>query len=158
MNQSLLFDPRQIDVEHEALAIETVRKHLPQRHEFEMIDHVCHLDTEARLVVAFKDFDGDSWWTRGHFPNDAIVPGILLLEGAAQAATLLWKESMDLGDRMIGFGGMEGVRFRRQIRPPVRIFFAATAIQLRTRGARLPVQIVVDGELAAEATILGIAL
>ena len=158
MKQSLFFDPREIDVEHEALPIATVREHLPQRNEFEMIDHVCHLDTDDGLVVAYKDFEADSWWTSGHFPHQAIVPGILMLEGAAQCATLLWKESMDLGGKVIGFGGIEAVRFRKQVQPPVRLFFASITATMKTRAARLPVQVVVDGELAAEATILGIAL
>ena len=81
-----------------------------------------------------------------------------MLEGAAQCATILWKESMDLGGKVIGFGGMEGVRFRKQVKPPTRMFFASIQNVMKSRAARLPVQVIVDGELAAEATILGIAL
>ena len=82
-----------------------------------------------------------------------------MCEGGAHIATLLWKTFGFLPDEtLIGFGGLENVRFRKQVVPPGRLFFLAKTGICRTRMAKLPVQAVFDGELVFEATIIGVAL
>ena len=152
-------DLSKLDMEHEALPIERVRKQLPQRHEFALVDRVIVLDKERDLAVGYKDLHADDWWARGHFPDNPVFPGILMCEGSAHIATLLWKTYGFLPeDHVIGFGGLEKVRFRRQVVPPGRLFFIAKSGVCKSRMAKLPVQAVFDGELVFEATIIGVAL
>jgi len=139
--------------------MDRVRTQLPQRHEFALLDRVIVLDREADLAVGYKDLSADDWWARGHFPGNPVFPGILMCEGGAHIATLLWKTFGLLPeDSLIGFGGLEKVRFRRQVVPPGRLFFLAKTGVCKSRMAKLPVQAVYDGDVVFEATIIGVAL
>jgi 3-hydroxyacyl-[acyl-carrier-protein] dehydratase len=153
-----LIDLSTVDLSGEALTTETMRRHLPQRYEFEMVGGVCHLDREKKMIVAHRDFRLDDWWVKGHFPGRPIVPGVLMLETAAQVATLLWKETSGESSTTVGLGGVEGARFRQQVVPPARLHVVATSGIRRSFLIRMPTQGFVDGKLAFEATIIGVVL
>jgi 3-hydroxyacyl-[acyl-carrier-protein] dehydratase len=148
-----------LDMEQEALPLDSVRKQLPQRHEFALLDRVILLEKGGELAVGYKDLSPEDWWAKGHFPGNPVFPGVLMCEGGAHIATLLWK-TLDLlpEDSLIGFGGLEQVRFRKQVVPPGRLFFIAQKGICRSRMAKLPVQAVFNGEVVFEATIIGVAL
>ncbi len=152
-------DLETLDMDQEALPLERVRRQLPQRHEFALLDRVVLLDKERDLAVGYKDLKTDDWWARGHFPENPVFPGILMCEGGAHIATLLWKTFAFLPEEsLIGFGGLEKVRFRRQVVPPGRIYFIAKTGICRARMAKLPVQAIYNGEVVFDATIIGVAL
>lgn len=146
-----------VDPEHEAVSTERIRRYLPQRHEFELVGRVCFIDREQGTIVAWTELSEDDWWAKGHFPGRPLVPGILMVEGAAQVATVLWKELASLEGVTIGFGGLENVRFRGKVEPPARMFFLARADKIGSRMAAFPTQALVDGKLVFHATILGVA-
>jgi 3-hydroxyacyl-[acyl-carrier-protein] dehydratase len=154
----LWLDLASIDLEQEVIPLATLRDYLPQRHEFELIDRVSHVQLDPPMVVAYRDFGTGDWWARGHFPIRPLVPGVLMVECAAQAATVLWRQLEPGLDTVVGFGGLEAVRFRGQVEPPARIVFIATAGQRRSRMGRFPVQAVVDNKLVFEGTIIGVAI
>lgn len=151
-------DTASLDPELDALSIDEVRRHLPQRYEFAMLDRLCHLDLEQEICVGYKDLGPEDWWARGHFPGKPVLPGILMIEGAGHVGSILWKKKMGFDDIIIGFGGLERVRFRGQVIPPARIYFVARGGKFGTRMSRLPTQAIVNGKVVLEATILGIAL
>ena len=158
MAQEPYVDTGSLDPDKVALPIEEVRRHLPQRYEFEMLDRLCHLDLDREICVGYKDLSSDDWWARGHFPGRPVLPGILMIEGAGHVGTILWKKKSALEDIIIGFGGLERVRFRGQVIPPARIYFVARGGKFGRRMSRLPTQAIVNGKVVLEATILGIAL
>ncbi|MFQ5506416.1 MAG: 3-hydroxyacyl-ACP dehydratase FabZ family protein [Planctomycetota bacterium] len=156
-------DLAKLDLTSEVLDTERLGQLLPQRGELMMVDGICHLESdhehhEKRCIVGYKDLGGDDWWAAGHFPGNPIVPGILMIEGAAQVGTVLWRSIMNLSDALVGFGGLEKVRFRKRVRPPARLYFLVRAGNMRRRVARMPAQVIVDGALVLEATIIGVAL
>lgn len=153
-----LFDLQNVDVEADLLPIDRIRHHLPQRHEFAMVDAICHLDTDEQVIVARKLWAEDDWWARGHFPGRPLVPGVLMTEAAAQVATILWKEMAGLEGITIGFGGLERVRFRGQVTPPATMYLVARPEKVGSKMARFPTQAFVDGKMVFEATILGVGL
>ena len=153
-----ILDMELVDPEVCAVPEERLRTILPQRYELQMVDSVCYLDHDAKIIVAYKDLKVDDWWTRGHFPGRPIAPGILMCEGAAQTATILWKEVLELPDVTVGFGGMNKIRFRGLVTPPSRMYFVATASRLGSRMAQFPTQAYVEGKLVFEGTIIGVAI
>ena len=67
---------------------DAIRRCNPQRFEMEQLDAIVHLDTEASIIVGYKDVRHDEFWVRGHMPGYPLMPGVLMCEAAAQLVQL----------------------------------------------------------------------
>ncbi len=76
------------------LNFEEVRKLVPQKYPFLFIDKVIELQKESR-IVCLKNVSGNEPFFAGHFPDFAIMPGVLIVEALAQASIILFKKSFD---------------------------------------------------------------
>lgn len=137
-----------------------LRELLPHRDTFQMLDAVVHLDRERGVAVGYKDWDSNPWWAKGHIPGRPIMPGVLMIEGAAQIATLLVKQLSDWSrDRMIGLAGLDGVRLRGQVVPPARVWFVAGNCNISGRRlAKMDAQVFCNGQMTLETQIMGVML
>ena len=106
---------------------------LPHRPPFRFVDAVdsCEPGSEAtgRWRIA-----GDEPWLAGHFPGHPVVPGVLQLEALAQMGAVALLAHADYADRLPLFGGVEDVRFRRQVVPGDELTLRVTIEQLSRRG------------------------
>ncbi|MHC4269379.1 MAG: 3-hydroxyacyl-ACP dehydratase FabZ [Planctomycetota bacterium] len=76
------------------LSFEEVRKLVPQKYPFLFIDKVIELQKESRIVCQ-KNVSGNEPFFAGHFPDFAIMPGVLIIEALAQASIVLFRKSFD---------------------------------------------------------------
>lgn len=76
------------------LNFEEVKKLVPQKYPFLFIDKVIELQKESR-IVCLKNISGNEPFFVGHFPDFAIMPGVLIVEALAQASIILFKKSFD---------------------------------------------------------------
>ncbi len=76
------------------LSFEEVRELVPQKYPFLFIDKVIEFQKENR-IVCLKNISGNEPFFAGHFPDFAIMPGVLIIEALAQAAIILFKKSFD---------------------------------------------------------------
>ncbi len=76
------------------LNFEEIRELVPQKYPFMFIDKVLELQKESR-IVCLKNVSGNEPFFVGHFPDFAIMPGVLIVEALAQAAIILFKKSFD---------------------------------------------------------------
>jgi len=76
------------------LNFEEVRELVPQKYPFLFIDKVTELQKETR-IVCIKNISGNESFFVGHFPDFAIMPGVLIVEALAQASIILFKKSFD---------------------------------------------------------------
>jgi len=76
------------------LSFEEVRNIVPQKYPFLFIDKVVELQKESR-IVCLKNVSGNEPFFAGHFPDFAIMPGVLIIEALAQASIILFKKSFD---------------------------------------------------------------
>ncbi|MBT6048598.1 MAG: 3-hydroxyacyl-[acyl-carrier-protein] dehydratase FabZ, partial [Candidatus Scalindua sp.] len=74
------------------LNFEEVRELVPQKYPFLFIDKVIELQKESR-IVCLKNISGNEPFFAGHFPDFAIMPGVLIVEALAQASIILFKKS-----------------------------------------------------------------
>lgn len=155
-----LVDLASLDLTKDVVPREELRQLVPQRHEFEMLDGICWFDEAAGIVVAYKDWPADAWWARGHVPGRPLMPGVLMIEGAAQAATFLIKRRLGWKDeKFIGLGGLNDVRFRGQVVPPARVHFVSGGGTISgNRLARFPAQAFCNGQMVLEMELLGVLL
>ena len=104
-----IVDLASLDLTKDVVSVEELRRCLPHRHEFEMLDGICHLDRENKIAVGYKDWDEDPWWAKGHIPGRPLMPGVLMIEGGAHIATFLVKQENEWAShKMIGLAGIEG--------------------------------------------------
>ena len=76
------------------LSFEEVRKLVPQKYPFLFIDKVIELQKESR-IVCLKNVSANEPFFIGHFPDFAIMPGVLIIEALAQASIILFNKSFD---------------------------------------------------------------
>jgi 3-hydroxyacyl-[acyl-carrier-protein] dehydratase len=154
MPSTLLIDLATLDLDRVLMPIEEIRRYNPHRFEMEQLSAVVHLDRASGRIVAFKDVRDDEFWVRGHIPGRPLLPGVLMLEAAAQMCSLYYKVVQE-DPRFLGFGGVDGVKFRGQVVPGDRLYLLGQAVEIRSRRAVFDTQGVVAGRLVFEARITG---
>lgn len=138
------------------LDISDIRRYLPHRYPFLLVDRVVEI-TAGESIVAYKNLAINEPFFSGHFPDNPIFPGVLLLEAMAQSAGILGFYSQgktnDDGS-MFYFAGADNLRFRRPCVPGDRVMLRANVVSQRRGVWKFEVSSDVDGELAGAATIL----
>ncbi len=92
---------------------EEIKKILPHRGNMLLLDSVYSQDGTAFGQYTFK---GDEWFFNGHFPDEAVVPGVILCEIMAQTVSVLLAESYPSGAGVY-LTGLDRVRFKNPVRP-----------------------------------------
>ncbi len=157
MAPTLLVDLAKLDLSSVVIPIEEIRRLNPHRHEMEQLTAVIHLDAEAGQIVAVKEVRDDEFWVRGHIPGRPLLPGVLMIEAAAQMCSVYFKKVMQ-DPRFLGFGRVDGVKFRGQVVPGDRLILLGQAVEIRSRRAVFDTQGVVGDRLVFEARITGMPI
>ena len=138
------------------MEITDIRKYLPHRYPFLLVDRVVEVNA-GESIIAYKNLSVNEPFFNGHFPDNPIFPGVLLLEAMAQCAGILGFYSQgktnDDGSTYY-FAGADDVRFRRPCVPGDRVMLRASVVSQRRGIWKFDVSADVDGDLAASATIL----
>ena len=136
--------------------INEVLAHLPQRFPMMMLDRVKEFEPFKR-ILAVKNVSANEPYFPGHFPQRPIMPGVLILEAMAQAAGVLVFRSRGEKpnpDSLYYYVGIDRARFKRPVVPGDQLELEVR-LERQLRGiGRFSCEARVDGELAAEATIL----
>jgi len=136
--------------------ITDIRRHLPHRSPFLLVDRVVELKA-GEFIVAYKNLSINEPYFDGHFPDNPIFPGVLLLEAMAQSAGILgfYSQGKTNDDGSVYyFAGADKLRFKRPCVPGDRVMLRATVVSQRRGVWKFDVSSDVEGELAASATIL----
>jgi len=154
-----IIDPATLDFNKVVADIEAIREKNPQRFEMEQLTAIIYEDTEKHICIGYKDIGEDEFWVRGHMPGMPLMPGVVMLEAAAQLCSFYTQRHDLLEAEMVGFGGLEGVRFRDPVLPGGRLVIMSQLTKLRPK--RMVVsrfQGFINDRLAVEGTIKGIPL
>jgi len=154
MPPKLLVDLEAYDFENPQYTTEQVREFIPQRYEMQQLDAVVKFDPEHKIAVGYKSVGDDEFWVRGHIPGRPLLPGVLMIEAAAQLSTFYHKKSIT-DERFLGFAALDGVKFRGQVVPGDRLDLIVINTELKTRRAVFQSQGVVRGKLVFEGVIVG---
>ena len=154
-----IIDFGELDFNHVVADIDEIRKYNPQRFEFEQLTAIIFDDAERGICVGYKDIGPDEFWVRGHMPGMPLMPGVMMCEAAAQLCSYHTQRNDLLGAEVVGFGGLEEVRFRGVVQPGSRLVIMGEKVKARP-GAMIVsrFQGFVDEAMVVEGKLKGIPL
>jgi len=135
------------------LDIEAIRRRLPHRYPFLLLDRVVECG-EGR-VVALKNVTANEPFFQGHFPEPfgAVMPGVLILEAMAQTSAFLIPSDGEDGPREGFLVGVDKAKFRRKVVPGDQLRLEVELTRSKRSLIQAQATATVDGEPAATATI-----
>jgi beta-hydroxyacyl-ACP dehydratase FabZ len=129
---------------------------LPHRYPFLLVDRVLEIEPRTRLL-GLKNFTINEEFFNGHFPDRPVVPGVLLIEGMAQAGGLLaLHDHPQREEKLIYFAGIDRARFRSPVVPGDQVIYEVVMERLRPNYAKMKGKALVNGQVAAEAVLTSV--
>ena len=137
------------------LTVEDIMERIPHRFPFLLIDGIVSCDP-GKSIVAVKNISVNEPHFLGHFPQHAIMPGVLIVEAMAQAGGVLIWESIAPEERnfILYLVGIDKVRFKRPVGPGDRLLLTVDLVASRRNLWRFAAKAEIDGELVVSAEIL----
>ncbi len=126
-----------------------VKELIPHREPILLLDGLTVL-IPGKSAVGVKYVDPDDYFLAGHFPENPIMPGVLMVEALAQTGACALMGSKDAQGKLVMFAGIDRVRFRRPVRPGDTLNLSVEIDRIRGPIGRGQAVATVDGEVAVE--------
>ena len=154
MPPSFLFDLSELDLDKVEFTRDDIAEENPQSFEMSQLDAIIWHDLDKLLCLGYKDVTDNEFWVRGHIPGRPIMPGVIMVEAAAQLSSFFMKRIYGLTG-FIGFAGIERTKFRGTVVPGNRLYLLSYISKLRSRQYTATVQGVVDDKIVFDTVISG---
>lgn len=156
MPPTLMFDLSKIDLNAKPVftrkEIDTVN---PQRYEMQHLDGILWYDKEPRLILGYKDITENEFWIRGHIPERPLMPGVIMIEAAAQLLSFYVKYVFEV-QGFIGFAGIESAKFRATVKPGDRLLLLGHITAIKSRIYTADIQGVIGDTMVFETSVSGL--
>ncbi|UCM99466.1 3-hydroxyacyl-ACP dehydratase FabZ [Sulfurimonas sp. SWIR-19] len=135
-----------------------IQKILPHRYPFLLVDRVTQLE-KGQSVTAYKNVSISEPVFQGHFPGHPIYPGVMILEGMAQAGGILSFLSMgdlteeEIAGKVVYFMSIDKAKFRMPVKPGDKLEYRISVIKQKGTIWMLKGEAYVDDKLASEAEL-----
>ena len=154
----LIVDESLYDVNAPIATIDEIRKHNRQRFEMEQLTAILYDNFEEKKCVGYKDMTPDEFWVRGHMPDFPLTPGVVMCECAAQMASYFVTKHNMFNGAVMGFAGLEEVKFRGMVRPGDRLVIQAEMIKWRKILVTSHFMCLVGDNIVCEGVLKGVPL
>jgi len=135
---------------------EGIKKLLPHRYPFLLVDRIIELVPRER-IVGIKQVSINESFFEGHFPGAPVMPGVLVIEAMAQCGAILALREIDDRDKkLVLFTGIKEARFRRPVVPGDTLVLEVTALRTGSRIQRMRAEAKVEGQLCADAELTSV--
>ncbi len=122
---------------------------LPHRYPFLMVDRILEIEP-GRRAVGIKNVTINEPYFTGHWPGEPVMPGVLIVEAMAQVAGMFLLAGTQVGDQQAFLGGIDKVRFRRQVVPGDQLIIEAELIKRRGSIGKVQTVAKVGDEIACQ--------
>ena len=134
-----------------------IQKVLPHRFPFLLVDRVTKL-VEGEVIEAYKNVSISEGVFQGHFPDHPIYPGVMIIEGMAQAGGILAFKSLkipesEVENKVVYFMSIDKAKFRSPVVPGDRLVYRLSVLKNRGHIWQLKGEAFVDDKLVAEAEL-----
>lgn len=134
------------------LDINDIQKIIPHRYPFLLVDWVEEMEPGVR-AVGYKNVTMNEPFFQGHFPQQPVMPGVLIIEALAQVGAIAVLSLPENKGKLAFFGGIKNAKFRKQVIPGDRLRLETEIIKCKGPMGIGKAVATVDGKLAAEAEI-----
>ena len=140
-------DGKKVDFEY-------IKKVLPHRYPFLLVDRV--LDFTTTSIRALKNVTANEPFFNGHFPELAVMPGVLQVEAMAQAAGLILalNEGFDVAKDIAFLAGVNAAKFKHMVTPGDQLIIEVQVVAKRKTLLKVEARILVEGNIASSAEII----
>lgn len=135
------------------LNIEEIKKILPHRYPFLLVDKILELE-EGKRAVGIKNVSFNEEFFQGHFPQKAVMPGVLIVEALAQVGACAVLSSEENRGKIALFAGIDKMRFKRQVLPGDQLRLELELTKVKGNIGKGKAKATVDGEIAAEGELM----
>lgn len=126
---------------------------IPHRYPFLLVDRIIEIEYGVR-AVGIKNVTINEPFFQGHFPNYPVMPGVLIVEALAQVGAVSLLGMEENKGKMAFFAGIDGVRFKRQVRPGDTLTLEVEIGRMRRGVGSGTAKATVDGELAVRGELM----
>jgi len=134
--------------------INAIKKILPHRYPFLLIDSIIEFEPEKR-AVGIKNVTGNEQFFQGHFPGKPVMPGVLIVEAMGQVGgVLLLNDNEGVEDKLVFFMGFDNVKFRKIVKPGDQLVMELEMLKARRSTFKMSGKAYVRGELVCEAVMM----
>jgi len=155
--EGLLFDLSGIDLSARAVTREGIGKLIPHRYEMALLDAVIWSTEDHSRAVGIKHNREDEFWVRGHFPERPMLPGVVMVETAAQLAAWMFN-SRQPSPQLAAFLRLDNTVFRRSVSVGEDMIILCSEIKRGRRRFHCAAQGLVNGRVAFETEVTGMSL
>ena len=132
--------------------IDEILATIPHRYPLLLVDRIIELE-RGRRAVGIKNVSANEPFFQGHFPGNPIMPGVLVVEALAQVGAVAALSAEQNRGKLGLFAGIDGLRFRRQVRPGDQLRLEVSLDRMRRGVGKASAAATVDGQVAAAGTL-----
>jgi 3-hydroxyacyl-[acyl-carrier-protein] dehydratase len=131
-----------------------ILKLLPHRYPFLLVDKIIDY-VPGKLAVGIKNITVNEPQFQGHFPEQPLMPGVLIVEAMAQVGGIVIKQQPGFENGLFVFAGIDKVRFRRQVVPGDQLVITVELLRIKQRRfVKVQARAEVESQLAAEGELM----
>lgn len=134
------------------LNVKEIKEILPHRYPFLLVDRITELTEEK--VVGYKNVTINDNFFQGHFPEEPVMPGVLILEAIAQVGAVAILSKEEFKGKIPFFAGADKVKFRKPVVPGDKLELSCEIVKLRGKIGIGNGVAIVDGKKVCEAQIM----
>lgn len=132
---------------------EQIKEIIPHRDPFLLIDEIIELEPGKR-VVAMKYVNAGEYYFQGHFPQEKVMPGVLIVEALAQAGAVALLSMEEHRGKIAYFGGIKEAKFRQKVVPGDTLRLEVELERIRSRAGYGNAKAYTGDKLACQCEIM----